>query len=384
MHRSWLAAALVFLPFWTLGSQVQVTADVGSSILRQTGLPESAVFTGGADVRWTGPRGSLSSTALAALASDGRGTGQALIVGALQASPQNRARWEIAGSASAYGLTNDLPTTSLQFMAREYVGGALRGVFVGAGGAGIVRNQLWRAAVVGQTGGWWRRGFDQFLGTLSATTAEAESHQNFPGFGDFMFTERVVYADLSTGWRRDDRAYSIIAAGGLRAGFRGVSAFDGWASVTGEWWMTPRAALVGGVGRGLADVIRGVPPTRYATLALRVALQPRATLVLRPAAAPVAGPRLIVSSSSGSGERTIEVVALGATSVEIMADFTSWEPVALARRDGESEVWRVERPIEPGPHRIAIRINGGEWSVPANLPRVSNGFGGTVGLITVP
>jgi hypothetical protein len=384
MQRSWLAAALGFLPFCTLGGQLQLTADVGSSVLRQTGLPESAVFTAGADLRWLAPRTSLSASALAALASDGRGTGQALIVGALQAPPAQFARWEIAGSASAYGLTNDLPTTSLQLMAREYVGGGLRGVFVGAGGAGIVRNQLWRAAVVGQTGGWWRRGVDQFLGTLSATTAEAESHQNFPDFGDFMFTERVVYADLSSGWRRDDRSYSITAAGGLRAGFRGVSALDGWGSMTGEWWVTPHAALVAGVGRGLADVLRGVPPTRYATVALRVALQPRASVVLRAASPPMAGPRLVVAPASEPTLRTIEVHALGASMVEIMADFTSWEPVALTRSDPSSDVWRIERPIEPGPHRIAVRMNGGEWSVPANLPRVSNGFGGVVGLITIP
>src|SRR5262245_6242000 len=170
MQRFWLAASLGFLPFSTLGGQLQLTADVGSSVLRQTGFPESAVATAGVDLRWIGARGSFNSSALAALGSDGRATGQALVVGALQAPPARFARWEIAGSASAYGLTNDLPTTSLQLMAREYVGGALGGVFVGAGGAGIVRNQLWRPAVVGQTGGWWRRGLDQFLGTLSATT----------------------------------------------------------------------------------------------------------------------------------------------------------------------------------------------------------------------
>jgi len=384
MQRSWLAAALGLLPFCTLGGQVQVTADVGSSVLRQTGLPESAVFTAGADLRWLAPRGSVSSSALAALASDGRGTGQVLIVGALQGPPAQFAHWEVAGSASAYGLTNDLPTTSVQLMAREYVGGALRGVFVGAGGAGILRNQLWRPAVVGQTGGWWRRGVDQFLGTISATTTIAEAHQNFPGFGDFMLTERAVYADFSSGWRRDERSYSITAAVGLRAGFRAVSAVDGWGSMTGEWWVTPHAALVAGVGRGLADVIRGVPPTRYATVALRVALQPRVSLVLLPAVPPMAGPRLVVAPGSEPNQRTIEVHALGASAVEIMADFTSWEPVALTRGDESSEVWRVERSIEQGPHRIAVRLNGGEWRVPANLPRVSNGFGGSVGLITVP
>ena len=64
MQRSWLAAALGLLPFCTLGGQVQVTADVGSSVLRQTGLPESAVFTAGADLRWLAVNTDRKSTRL--------------------------------------------------------------------------------------------------------------------------------------------------------------------------------------------------------------------------------------------------------------------------------------------------------------------------------
>jgi hypothetical protein len=383
MHRLWLAAALALLPLCALPAQLQLSADVGSSILRQTGLPESAVLTAGGDLRWTGIRASINSSALAALGSDGRGTGQGLILGTLHTPPENRVRWEVAGSASTYGLTNDLPTVSLQLMGRGYVGGALRGAFAGVGGAGTVRNRLWRPTVVGQTGGWLRRGVDQFLGTISAT-AIAEAEQFFPGYGQYIVAERAVYSDLSSGWHREDRAYSLTVVGGIRAGFQGVGALDGWASATAEWWVRPHAAVVAGVGRGLADVVRGVPPTRYATVALRVALQPRASLVLRPSAPLVRGPRLTVAAANMSMQRTIEVDAEGASTVELMADFTSWEPVPLMRADAASTVWRIERPIEPGPHRVALRINGGAWTVPANLPRANNGFGGTVGLITVP
>ena len=67
--------------------------------------------------------------------------------------------------------------------------------------------------------------------------------------------------------------------------------------------------------------------------------------------------------------------------VELMADFTGWSVVALQRT---GSAWRIERMISPGPHRVAIRIDGGEWIVPANLPRVEDDLGGTVGLITIP
>jgi hypothetical protein len=384
MRRFWLVAAtLGFVPLHTLGAQFQLSADVGSAVLRQTGLPESAVLTAGADLRWTGARAALTSSALAATAADGRGTGQVLVTGALHAAPGHRARWQVAGTVSTFGLTNDLPTVSTQLTVREYVGNSARGVFLGGGGAEIVRNHLWRPALVAQSGAWWRRRSDQLVATLAATSTVAEQHQNYPGYGDYVVTSSAAYVDLSSGWQREGRTYTFALTGGARAGLRGVTPFDGWVSATAEGWVAPRVALVGAAGRALGDVVRGVPPTRYATIALRVTLQPRAGTMRRPVSPLPRGAHLVVGRAIDSASRAIEVRVDTASSVEIMADFTGWEPVALTRANANG-VWRVERAIESGPHRIAIRIDGGEWAVPVNLPRVDNGFGGTVGVITVP
>ncbi len=383
MRRFRLAAAtLGFVPLRALSAQFQLSADVGSAVLRQTGLPESAVLTAGADLRWRGTRTALSSSMLAASAADGRGTGQAVITGLLQGAPGQRARWELAALASAYGLTDDLPTVSTQVVVREYIGSAARGLYAGVGGGGSVRNRLWRPALLAQSGGWWRQGGDQVVAALTATSTVAEQHQNYAAVGDYVVTNQAAYADFSSAWQRERRAFTLSLVGGMRAGFRGVSSFDGWGSATAQAWVAPRVALVGGVGRALGDVVRGVPPTRYATVALRVTLQPRAG-VGGPTVPSSLGPRLVVGRAPDSVSRSIEVHADRAASVEIMADFTSWEPVALARASMDG-VWRLERPIESGPHRVAIRIDGGEWAAPTNLPRASNGFGGIVGLITIP
>jgi hypothetical protein len=64
-----------------------------------------------------------------------------------------------------------------------------------------------------------------------------------------------------------------------------------------------------------------------------------------------------------------------------MADFTDWSPVVLERIDG---VWRLDRAVTPGVHRIALRIDGGEWIAPANIPHATDDLGGVVGLITIP
>jgi hypothetical protein len=85
------------------------------------------------------------------------------------------------------------------------------------------------------------------------------------------------------------------------------------------------------------------------------------------------------------GDDSLRVVSVrlpSATTVEIMGDFTDWEPVPMTRApNGE---WRVERVITPGTHRVAIRVDAGAWTVPPNLPRVDDEFGGDVGIVIVP
>ena len=80
--------------------------------------------------------------------------------------------------------------------------------------------------------------------------------------------------------------------------------------------------------------------------------------------------------------RTVTVRLRAAMTVELMADFTEWEPVSMIQLPNGD--WTVERVVAPGTHRVAIRVNGGPWAVPPNLPHVSDEFGGEVGLLIVP
>ena len=54
--------------------------------------------------------------------------------------------------------------------------------------------------------------------------------------------------------------------------------------------------------------------------------------------------------------------------------------VTIMNRD----VWRLERAVTPGLHRLMIRLDGGEWITPANLPKAKDELGGVVALVTVP
>ena len=74
--------------------------------------------------------------------------------------------------------------------------------------------------------------------------------------------------------------------------------------------------------------------------------------------------------------------AVWAQNVEIMGDFTDWEPVRLARKsDG---VWEVTIPIPPGIHHLNVRLDGGDWVVPSGATFTKDEFGGFVGNIVVP
>jgi hypothetical protein len=64
-----------------------------------------------------------------------------------------------------------------------------------------------------------------------------------------------------------------------------------------------------------------------------------------------------------------------------MADFTDWDPVRLVKTP--EGVWEITLPLSRGQHRLNVRLDGGDWVVPTNVARVTDEFGGVVGLVLV-
>jgi hypothetical protein len=94
---------------------------------------------------------------------------------------------------------------------------------------------------------------------------------------------------------------------------------------------------------------------------------------------PDAEPRAVVTNVGDL--REVRIIARSAARVEVMGDFTDWAPIEMERA---GNAWIIRRAITAGLHRMAIRIDGGAWAPPSNLPKVEDDLGGTVGLITVP
>jgi hypothetical protein len=75
------------------------------------------------------------------------------------------------------------------------------------------------------------------------------------------------------------------------------------------------------------------------------------------------------------------LAASSARTIEVAGTFTEWAPLQLDAAGAGA--WALAAPLQPGQHRIMVRVDGGEWMAPANLPSVDDEVGGRVGLFTV-
>ena len=361
MRRVWAAILPILAsaaPSRAAGAQWLASVDLGASHLRQTGIPESVAQTLGATVDALGDHGWLHTAALSSLQpASSAWTGQALALGGIFGPITTISRWEVGGALSGFAQTGASVTTSGELNGRVRFGGAMGGVALGAGTGFSARDAADGRIDRGSVEAWWGVGHERLFATVIPTRAES-----------------ISYTDLGLGWRHDATGVSFGAGAGVRISNAG----GGWQGADAQLWVAPRIALVLGAGNALADIVRGTPSTRYVSAAIRIGFQPHSTLW--PTRLDSRGVRIVVTKSA-SGTARIDVTVRDANRVELMADFTGWAPVPLERSDNG---WFIERAIAPGPHRLALRVDGGEWAAPSNLPRLQDELGGTFGLITVP
>jgi hypothetical protein len=127
------------------------------------------------------------------------------------------------------------------------------------------------------------------------------------------------------------------------------------------------------------DLVRGAPGAHFIGVGLRFAQAFRV------------GPRPLetVRYNHGSNTvladpRTLRFSAKPNARVELMADFTDWQPVAMTEiRPGLYQA-TLRDAIRSGPHRVNIRVDNGDWDVPSELTSVLDQFGGAAGSLVVP
>lgn len=231
-----------------------------------------------------------------------------------------------------------------------WVGGT-RGTTSFAGEAGTVEVGLWGTVP-------WA--------TLTVTT----SHSSI---GD------TSYADIDAAARVNQGRVEFLGRLGDRLGGKGGGhGVYGEASLT--FALNATANLVVGGGRYATDPTRGTIAGRYATLGFRLATpaprrgDPYREVLERYLPVPSADSP-VTASAEVDAARVLRVRAEGAMKIEVMGDFTDWEPVLVT----DAGIL-----LTPGPHLLEVRIDGGAWLVPLGATTVKDEFGGEAGLIVVP
>ena len=189
------------------------------------------------------------------------------------------------------------------------------------------------------------------------------------------------YADVESGLHWARGTLGVDATIGTRVSAASVSRTS-WARGEASWAMSEAVAIVAGGGTRPSQPELGRESGRFATLAMRLTSVPFRSRTLPDGVRD--GVRAFGVRTDGSA-RTIVVRAVGARIVELMGDFTDWEPVAMHR--SSSDVWELTLSgtrAAPGAHRLNVRIDGAAWTAPPGASTVADEFNGTVGVIVFP
>lgn len=237
---------------------------------------------------------------------------------------------------------------------------------------------LWGRGV--DAGAWWRRAGAQLVASVTREWSVAQLFTG-PGREGFAGVVPVHYVEGNLGVRLERDVAALDVSGTVRRDPGAERLVESGFSAAATVWRTPTQAFVLSVARQLPDFVRGADASNWFTVGVRLnEPSPALAIALRtPPTIQVAAAE--VDANGDSTRRTLRVRAPAARQVEVMGDFTDWEPAALTPT---GDVFTGSFVLSPGSHRLMLRIDGGAWRPAANTPAVDDDFGGRVGLLVVP
>ncbi|HEX7978687.1 MAG TPA: glycogen-binding domain-containing protein [Gemmatimonadaceae bacterium] len=236
----------------------------------------------------------------------------------------------------------------------------------------------WREAgsLPGQSlegGVWW----ELPRARLSASLLNQHAHAQLfaaPWRGQLIGKIPVHYTEGAIGAHVESDAVSLDLLGGVRRDPDAEHLYEPIVVATAAFWTGETRAWTVSLSKLPNDFVRGADAASWLAVGMRFFESTPAR-----SRAERARPILLVN---GTGEERVLIVrASGARTVEIMADFTGWAPVALT-----AGALGFERAftLSTGTHRVVVRIDGGPWRPATNTPAVDDDLGGRVGLLVVP
>jgi hypothetical protein len=369
-----------------LGAQARSVVELGASYVR---FPEDSVSIAGPSVRWVASqaRGALASTiSVSGVASTSGASGYGEVGGQWLAPLGAGWRAELSGDGggllSTASGSSSLWSTSVVTSARLLRPVGSGGVWVRGSGNVATREAglLWGRGV--DVGGWWRRAGLQLVTNLTREWSVAQLFTG-PGRRGFAGVVPVHYTEGNLGMLVEGNTSSLAVTGQVRRDPGAEHLVEPGYTATVTVWRSPTQAFLVSVARQLPDFVHGAEASQSVTVGIRLN-EPSPAVARVRATRPIVQIGEVSAAADGSEARpcrALRVRAPAASRVEVMGDFTEWEPAELAPA---GDVFSARFELSTGSHRLVVRIDGGPWMPAANTPAVDDDFGGRVGLLVVP
>ena len=356
-------------------AQTTGTVDISISTVRYDGFLASGAASLTPALRWARPAATVSARGTYLRFESGHRSLQGLVTASLFTPPSVALphwRGELFLSAGGSSYADFASFWHATGEARLHYATDDRGAWVG-GTVGRTSYGIAPRPVMAVTIAVWARR-EVATVTLAATRWSV---------GDTVYSDVVSSAHASRG--RLELNGGLGARASSHGGGHGV-----YGEGSGTLTIGARTALFAAAGRYPTDPVSGSVAGRYASAGVRLWTATTRAPVLRDAPMsrqPVAADGDVPSVArlelrpAPHGVRLV-VYAAGASRVDLAGDFTDWQPVAL-RQSGD-DAWEAVLPIASGVHRLNIRIDDQKWTAPAGTTRLTDEFGGEVGIVTIP
>jgi hypothetical protein len=370
-----LGIALALSRVAPLASQATATLDAGVSSVRYEGFLASASFFLTPAARLDLPGATIAAQGTYLRFESGNRIVQGTAAAAWLPTVRGLVRPEFGGSLGVSSYTGAPDAAHALGRLRFHFGRDERGLWLGGAlGRSFLGSASYGSSEVG-AGGWLA------LARLGLAVGGTYSRA-----GDTSYVDFTANAIWRAGWVQVDGLLGARASAARGGGGEGV-----YGEASGRIRLLGPVELLLSGGRYPSDPVRGTLAGRFGSVGFRLSArpgrrrpsaalvdllrrEPRATETVPPPGAPE-----LTLGAEAEGLRPVRIKVDDAQLVEITADFTDWEPVAL-RRVGDGQ-WEAMLPVGRGAHRVNVRVNRRAWIVPRGTRVERDEYGGEVGVL---
>jgi hypothetical protein len=374
-----LTSLTVCVAAHTARAQVSASLEAGGTRIAYDQASGISAVSLTPAIEVAGPRGSLSASGSFSQFDGGGWSLQGLSTGSVSTPASGSLRLEIGGSGAGSTHQDGTGTGELAGRARVHWLTAGGGVWGGTAVGWAWNSFEWQTTRRLEGGAWLQRDAVTLLGTVTPAWI-GDSLRHLDTEGTIRFARGSLELSATGGFRHWTRP----------SGAAGTS----WGSGSGVFWLGDHTAVIASGGSYPSDYAQGLPGGTYLSVGLRLATRRPASTTPRRIDARTAGEQSHPSApsfrpavpafevrSSGLDRYQFRVDAPGKNKVEIMGDFTEWQPVALERTGGDT--WTVTLTLAPGTYRMNLRVDRGPWGAPPGTTVLADDFGGVVGVLRV-